>query len=133
MTKIKNDEFLSREELKELWGYCYTLYLSDENYFRLTEDELSELERRNLSITSDLPRDLRIIHEKLDFETPVNEWEWITAGELCKKAFDNNDISPKSIGKRLTELQKYYPEIESKTKDGYKKYWLPSVKKLQVD
>ncbi|MFN6430848.1 hypothetical protein EUCA11A_18940 [Eubacterium callanderi] len=133
VTKIKNDEFLSREELKALWGYCYTLYQADENYFRLTEDELSELERRNLSITSDLPRDLRIIYERLDFETPINEWKWITAGELCKEAFDNNDISPRSIGKRLTELKKYYPEIESKTRDGYRKYWLPPVKKSQVD
>jgi hypothetical protein len=71
--------------------------------FRLTKEEQFELDRRNAGHSVILPGELEIM-EQLDFEAPLDEWQWVRPAQIRVQS----SISPEQIGRAIAKIAKMY-------------------------
>ncbi len=119
-------KFVSSNELKQFWSQCYSMYKKDPNYFRLTKEELSILEKSNEEVTLVAPSEQEL-RDLLDFEMPIEYWGWYTLSALkaSPRAFELSRYSPKEIGVALTRIKKEIPKIEKRRTSKGVEYLLP--------
>lgn len=83
--KIDKEKLFSlpREWIHQLWFQVYKLYLQDKEGFRLTDEEMRQLQADNREFDIPLPFEEEILGI-FNLSLPVNEWEWWRACDVAK-------------------------------------------------
>ena len=115
---------LDREWLYQLWAQVYnTLYLPNPQGFRLTREELKQLEEDNQEFYVPVSGEIDIM-DKLCWDLPVEEWEYVLVSDLAKRIGGMNTIQ---AGKLLAKLSEHDSRITVKTVHNKKRYLLPPM------
>ena len=115
---------LDEEWLRQLWAQVYTsLFLSDPQGFRLTDEERERLQKENEQYSKPLPGEIEIT-EKLHWETPVEQWNWKKTTDLI---FDLGlkGINASQVGKVMSKMMNRDPRIQVKSSHNVKLYYVP--------
>lgn len=120
---------LSREWINQLWFQAYSLYLDNPNGFRLTDAEMQQLQEDNRAFEIPLPCEMEIM-EHLDFNLPVQQWEWWRSGELARYIDAKDAVK---VGRALRKIvaslnitpTSLYPDKNPRKMDGYPEYFIP--------
>lgn len=91
---------------KQLWAQVYKLYQENPNGFRLTDEEMKQLQDDNRSFAIPLPYETEI-RELLDYSMPVDRWQWWSAKEIRKFLPVNADAV--KVGKALKKVVESLP------------------------
>lgn len=116
---------LTPEYLSQLWGQCYRAYADDPQCFRLTDEEVGELEKQNAEVTEMLPAESEL-RLRLDFEAPLESWHWVQPSVL--KNLPDYDVMPysaKDIGAAIRAIMRDVPEIRHKHNNKGTVYLIP--------
>lgn len=89
---------LTRASIDQLWAQIYQLYLQDKNGFRLTDDEMKQLQADNRDYEAALPFELEV-RGLMNFELPFEQWQWWTPAQIA--ATLGNKPSANQIGVAL--------------------------------
>ena len=112
---------LTQEEVFDIWGCVYSLYLDNPQGFRLNDVEAQRLELRNRDFSTELPYEGEV-KSLLDYQVPKEHWKWVTPAELSALI---SGARAEHIGRVLSRIQKEIPGTEKRrTKTGYS-YRLP--------
>jgi len=117
---------LSTEWLMQMWRQAYELYLNDNNYFRLTDEELNALEQENKKSIVLLPGETEL-YDLLNWDAPVNEWTYTTATEILRR-LDIKNIDAQKIGYVLKKIARQDERIVKKHGKYGSTYLLPPKK-----
>ena len=117
---------LSTEWLKQLWRQAYELYLSDNNYFRLTDEELNALEQENKKSIVLLPGETEL-YDLLNWDAPINEWTYTTATEILRK-LDIRNIDAQRLGYAIRKIARHDERVDRKHSKYGNTYLLPPLK-----
>lgn len=114
---------MSREDVFNLWGYVYSLYLEDNKGYLLNDVEREMVEVRNLDymVERKFEAEIRYI---LDFTKPVDRWEWV---EPAKIAQYFRNISAEQIGRVFSAVFKEERAVEKRRTASGVAYYLPIV------
>lgn len=123
---------LSHEWVTQLWAQIYVMYRQNKNGFRLTSEEMKALQSDNqeFSIPLDYETEIR---EMLDFDLPIEQWEWWKASDIADKI--GYKVDARKVGKVLVKVEKelknviHFNTLDTlKTKrihDGITEYFIP--------
>lgn len=122
-------ERLTQDFLSQLWAQCYQTVKENPLCFRLTDEDLAEVNRRNKEIIEMLPgeEELRL---RLDFDAPENEWRWIQTAALknLPELADIMKYDVRALGKALTNIAKDYSAVANKRSKRGNKWFLPPAR-----
>lgn len=121
---------LSTEWLKQLWRQAYELYLSDNNYFRLTDEELNALEQENKKSIVLLPGETEL-YDLLNWDEPINEWTYITATEILRR-LDIKNIDAQKLGYAIRKISRHDERVVKKRNKYGNSYLLPPLKSKKL-
>lgn len=112
---------LTENEVSQLWGYIYSLYLENPQGFRLNDVESQKLATRNQAYTTELLYEGEV-KSLLNFNLPKEHWTWARPADLQILV---SGAKAENIGRVCTQLLKVIPGAEKKrTSAGYV-YLLP--------
>ena len=114
---------MSKEDVFNLWGYVYSLYLEDKQGYLLNDVEREMVEARNLDymVERKFEAEIRYI---LDFTKPVDKWEWV---EPAKIAQYFRNVSAEQIGRVFSSVAKEERAVQKKHTSSGTAYRLPIV------
>lgn len=112
---------LTKEEIFDMWGFVYHLYLQDREGFRLNDVENKKLEMRNRDFSEGLPYEEEVRSE-LDFGIKKEFWSWVSPSEL---SVFFQGAKAEHIGRVLTKIKKEEPEIKMIRTAMGKRYFIP--------
>ena len=117
---------LSIEWLIQMWRQAYEIYLADNNYFRLTDDELAALEEVNKQSLVLLPGETEL-YDLLNWDAPINAWSYTTSTELLR-SLDIKSIDARKLGYAIKAISRRDNRIKKmRNSHGYL-YLLPPTK-----
>lgn len=127
--KIVLGGFAKKENLLQFWSQCYQAFCADPNCFRLTDDEVKDLEESNKESMELLPSEEEL-RNRFDFDAPENEWITVTCSTLRNlPEYDVERYDVRQIGQALTAISKDDNRIVYKrTKSGRKWFIPPAIK-----
>lgn len=114
---------MSKEDVFNLWGYVYSLYLNDNKGYLLNDVEREMLEVRNLDYMAERKFEAEIRYI-LDFTKPVDKWEWV---EPAKIAQYFRNVSAEQIGRVFSSVAKEERAVQKKHTSSGTAYRLPIV------
>ena len=129
---IDVERVLALEEpwLCQMWTQVYeTLYKPDPQGFRLTKEEMADLQAHNEAYAKPLPGEIEIL-DQLNFAVPDKDWLWITASRLAKET-SLKYLNAIQVGRVLSKLSKLDPRIQMKNIHNTKQYLLPPAREFQ--
>lgn len=97
---------LQSDWVHQFWFQTYDMYKADPNGFRLMDDEMKELQEKNLEFSVPLPWELEILN-LLDYSMPTHEWEWWTAAEMADRLSGKADA--RQVGRALKKITNTTP------------------------
>lgn len=114
---------MSKEDVFNLWGYVYSLYLEDNKGYLLNDVEREMVEVRNLDymVERKFEAEIRYI---LDFTKPVDRWEWV---EPAKIAQYFRNISAEQIGRVFSAVFKEERAVQKRRTASGVAYYVPIV------
>ena len=126
--KIVMDDFVKEDNLRQFWAQCYHAYANNPVCFRLTDDEVKLLDKRNRENTEPLPGEEEL-RTRFDFDAPEEKWFWTTvAGLIDMPPYHVCNFKPAQIGKALAAIGQDVPEIRKRrTKRGSEWHIPPSI------
>lgn len=98
---------LRRDWVDQLWQQAYFYYRQNRNGFRLTDDEVRQLQEDNREFEQPLKYEVEI-REKLDYSLPPQYWGWWSAAEVAA-LFDDTSRDTRGVGKALAKIVKDNP------------------------
>lgn len=116
---------LPKEWIDQVWYQVYHLYLNDPDGFRLTDEEMNNLQEDNREFEQPLPYELELL-DRLDFSMPTEQWEWWSAAQLAERVGGRADA--RQVGRATKKIVKIHiQEVKRpiKMKDGITLYFLP--------
>ena len=114
---------LEREEIFEIWGYIYHLYLQDKDSYRLNDAELKKLEAHNRDYEANLSFEEEV-RELLDFFIEEPYWQWVSPAALVPYL---HGARASQIGKVFAKIEKEEMKVDKRrTASGYQ-YLVPLV------
>lgn len=123
--KIEMQEFSQPDNLHQFWIQCFTAYKNNPNCFRLSDNELSEVMKRNSTQREPVQGEMEIL-ARLNFKAPVDSWVWVQPTALKSlPEFNVFRLDAKTIGNALTVIRQDHPEIEKRRRHGRMEYLLP--------
>lgn len=114
---------MSKEDVFNLWGYVYSLYLEDNKGYLLNDVEREMVEVRNLEYMTERKYEAEIRYI-LDFTKPVDKWEWV---EPAKIAQYFRTVSAEQIGRVFSAVAKEERAVQKKRTGTGVAYYLPIV------
>lgn len=114
---------MSKEDVFNLWGYVYSLYLEDNKGYLLNDVEREMVEARNLDymVERKFEAEIRYI---LDFTKPVDKWEWVEPANIAQH-FRN--VSAEQIGRVFSSVAKEERAVQKRRTGTGVAYYLPIV------
>lgn len=127
--KIVLGEFVKKENLIQFWSQCYYQYCLNQDCFRLTDSEMKQLKEVNRESMELLPSEEEL-RNRLDFDAPETEWNWITASALkIIPEYDVEKYDVRQIGQALNSISQDDRRIKYKrTKTGRKWFIPPAIR-----
>ena len=114
---------MSKEDVFNLWGYVYSLYLNDNKGYLLNDVEREMVEVRNLEYMTERKFEAEIRYI-LDFTKPVDKWEWVEPANIAQY-FRN--VSAEQIGRVFSSVAKEERAVQKKHTSSGTAYRLPIV------
>ena len=112
---------LTANEVSQIWGFVYTLYLANPQGFRLNDVESQRFAKRNQAYTAEMIFEGEV-RSLMDFDLPKERWTWTSPADLQILV---SGARAENIGRVCTQLLKVIPGAEKKrTSAGYN-YLLP--------
>lgn len=108
----------------QLWAEALCWWQAEPQGFRLSLEERQALDRANRPYREQLPCEEEL-RQLLDWELPPEEWGWFTASDLRLRMFGCGNATAAQIGRVLAKLEREDDRVKRKTKDGYRRFWLP--------
>lgn len=140
VTQIDTEKLFSlkTEWIHQLWLQAYALYEQDHNGFRLSREEMKSVQAENQKFNIPLRYETEI-REMLEYELPIESWEWYTSSEIANRLPGNPDskVVGKALKKVVQELETVFhpvpplPPKLSKPLHGTAQYFIP-LKRFQV-
>lgn len=129
---------ISSEWVLQLWLQVYQLYLTDKNGFRLTDEEMQQLQIDNKDFDIPLPFEEEV-RSMLNYDLPIEKWEWWRAVDLARQTPGNPTARQvgRVLSKVVKELEAQYVEPNhnitkhnplEKSPKNVKHYFLPIVR-----
>ena len=87
--------------IDQLWYQTYHMYLNNPNGFRLTDEEMENLQVDNREFEKPLRGELELL-DILDFSIPTEQWKWWGAVQIAEKIGGN--IDPSQAGKAARKI-----------------------------
>lgn len=112
---------LEREEIFEIWGYIYHLYLQDKDSYRLNDAELKKLEVHNRDYEANLSFEEEV-RELLDFFIEEPYWQWVSPAALVPYL---HGARANQIGKVLTKIEKEEYKVQKRRCAAGYQYYVP--------
>ncbi len=112
---------MSKEDIFNLWGYVYSLYLEDKKGYLLNDIEREKVEVRNLDYMTERKFEAEIRYI-LDFTKPADRWEWVEPANIAQY-FRN--VSAEQIGRVFSSVAKEEREVQKKRTASGVAYNLP--------
>ena len=113
-----------KEWIQQLWAEIYELWEADHNSFRLAEDELAQVMKRNEQFQLLLPGEEEL-RQILDWSLPHDQWQFIRAGAAMKLAQCSFRITSMQMGRVLAKVSKENPLVEKRDRQNSHEYLLP--------
>ncbi len=116
---------LSREWVDQLWFQVHSMYQAAPDYFRLTDEEIGELQADNREFSVPLPYELEIL-SMLNYALPASQWEWWGAAEVGERL--HGKVDARQVGKALAKIVKERGQSThqpTRTVHGYTLYLIP--------
>lgn len=112
---------MTQEEVFNMWGYIYTLYLENRRGFLLTDKERKLVEARNLEymIERKYEAEIRYI---VDFSKPMEKWEWVEPVEIANQL---KGITAEQVGRVFSAIEREEQAVLKKKKHTRQIYFLP--------
>lgn len=95
---------LPLEWVDQVWFQTYELYKANPAGFRLSDEEIKELQRKNRYFEEPLPYELEIL-ALLDLSLPVERWSWWRSVDLAKQLPGTPNDS-RRVGRALARVAK---------------------------
>lgn len=114
---------MKQEEVFDLWGYVYSLYLDNKKGYLLNDIEREKVDLRNLEYMTERKNELEIRYI-LDFAKSVDNWEWV---EPAKVAQFFRNVTAEQIGKVFSAVEKEERAVQKKHTMSGTAYYLPIV------
>lgn len=114
---------MSKEDVFNLWGYVYSLYLEDKQGYLLNDVEREMVEVRNLEYMTERKYEAEIRYI-LDFTKPVDKWEWVEPANIAQH-FRN--VSAEQIGRVFSSVAKEERAVQKRRTGTGVAYYLPIV------
>lgn len=126
--KIVMGDFVKEDNLRQFWAQCYQAYLTDNLSFRLTDEEVKLLDKRNRENTEPLPGEEEL-RTRFDFDAPPEKWFWTNvAGLIDMPPYHVCNFKPAQVGKALAAIGQDVPEIRKRrTKRGSEWFIPPTI------
>lgn len=112
---------MRKEDVFNLWGYIYSLYLEDKKGYLLNDIEREKVEVRNLDYMTERKFEAEIRYI-LDFTKPVDCWEWVEPANIAQY-FRN--VSAEQIGRVFSSVAKEERAVRKKRTASGVAYYLP--------
>ena len=110
-----------QEDIFNMWGYIYSLYLADQKGYLLNDIERQKVELRNLDYMVDKKGEAEIRYI-LDFTKPVKNWEWVSPAQIAEHY---NNLSAENVGNILSAIEQEEKEVvKNRTAKGVC-YYIP--------
>ena len=128
---------LSHEWVTQLWAQIYVMYRQNKNGFRLTSEEMKALQSDNqeFSIPLDYETEIR---EMLDFDLPIEQWEWWKSSDIADRI--GYKVDARKVGKALARVEKGLnppnppnPPKTIRTFHGITEYFLPITRFIKYE
>ena len=126
---------LPREWYEQLYRQIYEQYfLKNNDGYRLTANERAENERRNVEHCELLPAEADIL-DALNFGADLSTWEYRSATQvlemLNRQGMKYTNV--KQIGKALTKISEYIPNVKKFKREFFNVYYLPQCRSISYD
>ncbi len=112
---------LTKEEIFDIWGYIYHLYLQDKDGFRLSDAENRRLETRNRDFSEGLPYEEEVRSE-LDFGIKKEFWSWVSPADISPYF---QGAKAEQIGRVLAKIKKEESEVKLIRTATGRRYLIP--------
>lgn len=112
---------LTQEEVFDMWGYIYHLYLQDKNAFRLNDVEFEMLGVKNRDFSTGLPYEEEV-RALLDFNKAQEFWRWTSPAELAPYV---QHAKAEQIGRVLAKVCKEEKCVTMRRLATGKQYLIP--------
>lgn len=109
------------EEVYNLWGYIYSLYLENEKGYLLNDVEREQVEMRNLEYMVNVKHEDEIKY-LLNFYKPVEKWEWVSPAEIANKL---KNTTAEEVGRVFSKVMKEERNVIKNRNSSGVKYLLP--------
>ena len=117
--------------LRQMWTQMYSsLYKPNPQGFRLTKEEMDDLQAHNEAYARPLPGEIEIL-DQLNFAVPDKAWVWTTASRLARET-SLKYLSAIQVGRVLTKLSKLDHRIQTKKFHNTTQYLLPPKRGYEV-
>lgn len=112
---------MTQEEVFNMWGYIYTLYLENRRGFLLTDKERRLVEARNLEymIERKYEAEIRYI---VDFSKLMEKWEWVEPVEIANQL---KGITAEQVGRVFSAIEREEQAVLKRKKHTRQIYFLP--------
>ena len=128
--KIVLGDFAKKETLIQFWAQCFHEYSHNHNCFRLTDDEMKVLKERNKDSMELLPSEEEL-RNRLDFDAPETDWNWITASALKNlPEYDVEKYDVRQIGQALASISQDDKRIQQKRTKTGRQWFIPPTTSL---
>ena len=114
---------MSKEDVFNLWGYVYSLYLEDKQGYLLNDVEREMVEVRNLEYMTERKYEAEIRYI-LDFTKPVDKWEWVEPANIAQY-FKNADV--RQIGRAFSVIEREERAVQKRRTASGVAYYVPIV------
>lgn len=123
---------LTPEWLAQLWAQVYQqYYLKNPQGFRLTDAERERLTDANDRYSKALPFETEVL-DRLDWDLPVDRWEWFRISEL-KSYLPAYNAQAEQIGRVVKKLAERDARIQTKAPKNVRQYLLPLKRDYMAD
>ncbi len=114
---------MSQNDVFDLWGYIYSLYLENTKGYLLNDIEREKVDLRNLDYMIERKNEAEIRYI-LDFTKDIDHWEWV---EPAKVAQYFRNVSAEQIGRVFSAIEKEERAVQKKRTASGVAYYLPIV------
>ena len=114
---------MSKEDIFNLWGYVYSLYLDNKRGYLLNDVEREMVDIRNLDYMVERKYEAEIRY-LLDFTRDIDRWQWVEPAEIAQYF---RHISAEQIGRVFSAIAREEKAVQKKRTASGVSYFLPIV------
>lgn len=116
---------LKTSEIKAMWGYAYNLYKKDPSSYRLTPEELNDLNNQNITFMEKYQYEDEV-RELFDLSIPTDKWVWYSPTKISQ-VIQYKNANAEKVGRILSKMEKEDLRIKKRRLTNCVQYLLPPI------